>query len=705
MTNYNYKGLFGAVLLSGIMGGAVAGESDEFTTSMANDTKLSLMIPQDEPDTVASTFNFINKYVNKNKGLDESKLKISGVTRFLTIYRSMDESYLDMINSEKNFSFSDYPIASVGTNTNGGYPLLEINLQSQLAKNFDFNVGYSLAHSFTGNLTEGSSQNLSVRQNLNFKASHRAGMIKSTVYAGEVLWTNLSRFTMGTPEYRDNYFERLPWDWYRKSFTRYQEYFSLSSNIGAEALGRSPLQGFIGVIELLPAQLSLKGLYGRTNRSLALSKSASMFPSFTHGYRLEKVIFERQIRGKAGVNFYQKNAETDFTGGLPDINTIGSFDFLVKVANKVNVSGEFGYGKVENPYFSDSSVIASGDNGEGAGGVLKLEFDKRAVLWPFSVEYFYIQKNLVSLDGGIINSNRGVRDGGFGTEIIYDNTAMMNISNEVGQLANNRSGANIKLEAAVTPDFKVQFSYAISQELQNIGDTITIQHRVNSFSRSRFRPWFQAGGPYARIKSAWLRTFETITIGNEAYDPKARDAVKAVGTENDSITANTQRDLLGFNTIELFLKYKVKIGKKHELVLLNFSSINTVKEGFNAFSNIDDKTYTSLLYNDFTAAFKLTEKISIVGNYAVESFKGSTRTNLSPDKAAEYSTEDPTVLTNSEDRIINQLGSAYALGLDYDVSKTTSLHWRTKYMIHEDKNFTKDKFSGFESNFELKIFF
>lgn len=698
--NYNYKRFFSAVVLSGVIGGVVAGESDPFTTSMGNDTKLSLMLP-DSDTSSSSTFNFISKYVNKDKGLDESTLKISGVTRFLTIYRSMDESYLDMINSDKNFSFSDYPIANVAASTNGGYPMLELNLQSKLAKNFDFNVGYSLAHSFSGSAEGGSGKSLSIRQNLNFKAAHRTGMIKSTVYAGEVLWTNLSRFTMGTPEYRDNYFERLPWDWYRQSFTRYQEYYSLSNNIGAQALGRSPLQGFIGVFEWLPMQISLKALYGRTNRSLVLSKSQSPFPSYTHGYRLEKVIFERQIRGKAAVNLYQKNAQTDFTGGLPDINTIGSFDFLVKVMNKVNVSGEFGVGKIENPYFDG----LPDDNGVGSGGVLKLEFDRRSVLWPFSVEYYHINKNLVSLDGGIINSNPGVRDGGFGTEIIYDNTNMANISNEVGQLANNRSGVNMRLEATIK-DLKVQFGYSISQELTNLGDTITIQHRVNSFSRSRFRPWFQAGGPYARIKSAWLRTFETITIGNESYNPKEQDAIKNVGTETDSVAAVSKRDLLGFNTIELFLKYRLKLGKKHELVLLNFSSVNTVKEGFNAFSKVDEKTYTSLLYNDFTMAFKLTEKVSLVANYAVESFKGSERTDLTPDKEAVYDfVETPTVASNDKQRVIDQLGQAYAVGIDYDFNKTTSLHIRTKYMTHEDKNFVKDKFSGYETNFELKIFF
>ncbi len=705
MTNYTYKRFFSTLLLSGVMGGLVAEGSDEFSHSFGSGTRMTILQAKDDTArSSSSTFNFLNKYVNKDKGLDEETLKISGVTRFLTIHRAMEESYIDQINSDNNFSFTDYPVVSAGTNPNGGYPLLELNLQSKLAHNFDFSMGYSIAHSFTGNISEGVSQKPSIAQNLNFRASHRTSMLKTTVYAGEVLWTNLSRFTMGQPEYRDNYFERLPWDWYRKSFTRYQEYYSLSSNIGQQQLGRSPLQGFIAEVEWLPMQINFKALYGRTNRSVALANSLTGFPSITHGYRVEKVIFERQVRGVAGLNFYQKRAYSDFTGGQKDFTSIGALDFAVKVVNKVNISGEFGYGMLDNPYFQEDSEEYSGEKGGGAGGVLKVEFDKRAVLWPFSVEYYYIQKNLVSLDGSIINSNGKVNDGGFGTELVYDGRLNPNMSNEVGQLANNRSGVNLKLEATLS-DFKVQLGYSASQELNNVSDTITMQHRVNAFSRSRFRPWFQAGGPYGRIKSNWFRTFETVEIGNESYDPRQRDAVKEVGTETDSISANEGRDLLGFNTIELFIKYKKKLGKKHEIILLNFSSINTVKEGFNVFSNVDDNTYTSLIFNDFTAAFKLTEKISLVGNYAIERFKGSERTNLSPDVAPVYDAVDPAKITNNKDRIINQTGQAYAVGIDYDFNRNTSVHLRTKYMTHKDKNFTRDKFSGFETNFELKIFF
>ena len=112
---------------------------------------------------------------------------------------------------------------------------------------------------------------------------------------------------------------------------------------------------------------------------------------------------------------------------------------------------------------------------------------------------------------------------------------------------------------------------------------------------------------------------------------------------------------------------------------------------------VSDKNLVSLLYNDITAAFKVNKKLSLVGNFAVESVKGSTRTNLSPDKPAEN--------FSAEDRVVDQIGHMYAIGADYDLSRKVSFHLRTKYMDHEDKNFLKDKFSGYETTFELKIFF
>lgn len=658
-------------------GGPGDGDSSSYS-SPHNSVSMGFLManaPQNNEDSTSNSsylnqFNKVGKSRKYGKGLLSDNLEVSGVSRFVTIYRSMQESYVDMTTSNKNISFTDYPAVDLSSGTNGGFPLLELNLKSKVKDNFNFNVGYSLGHNMTGNI-DGNSRNLGAVQNLNFGAQYRTGLFKASVWAGEVLWTNLSKLTMGQPEFTDNYFERLPWDWYRSSFTRYQEYFSLSSNIGAQNLGRAPLQGGIGVLEYLPWQTSLKVVYGQTNRSIIAADHGKGFPSITQGYRLEKYVFERAIRGKAGLNVYAKRAKADYTSDQVDNNTLITGDFDVKV-KRINFQGELGYGAI-NTYDPIAGVNYE-DNGVAA--VFKTSFDRRAVLWPFSIEFFSIDHGFANVDGGMLNSNSNVKQGGAKNEFIYNDSYFANISQEAGQLTNNRRGVNLDFEANFG-NFKVQLGYSASQEIEKLTDTVTIQHRVNAFSRSRFRPWFQSAGPYGRIKSFWFRTFETLTVTNE--------------------DGYLERDNFGFNALELTLKYRKPFGKHYEIVALNHSTVNTIKEGFNVFSVPGgDNVLSSVLYNDLTVAFKFHPKISLVGNFAVESTKGSTRTNLSPDKSAlEY--ED-------KERVIDQLGHMYAIGIDYDFSKKTSFHLRTKYMDHEDKNFLKDKFSGFETTFELKIF-
>lgn len=639
-------------------------------------TSTLMLNPNYNPLTSGTSLNKHFNYIggNQGKALFSDDLVVSGVVRFLTIYRNMGDHYDDMATSEKNISFSDYPLVNVASNTNGGYPILELNLASKIRTNIDFNVGYSLSPVFTGDVLSNSSRQASARQNINFSGRIRNGLFQTSVMAGEVLWTNLSKFTMGQPEYRDNYFNRLPWDWYRRSFERFSEYYTMSSNIGNQALGRSPLVGVVFETEYLPYQISLKGVFGRTNRNVAIAQSVDYFPSYTAAGRLEKVVFERAIRGKVGYNYYAKRAKTTFTSGLPDNNTVTTLDFDFKI-KKVNVSGEFGAGKLENP--------ATGKGTWAPGFYFRTEFDKRVVLVPFSVEYYNIAEGLGSLDGGILNSNASLGDGGFSTEKIYDNLQFTNISQEVGQIANNRQGVNFRAEGGIGKYVKIQLGYAFGAERKNLHDSITIQHRVNDFSRSRLRPWFQAGGPYHRVKSFWFRTFETITI----------DPAKA-GASNSY--------LKGFNTLELFTKAKLNLGK-HELVLLNFNSYNVVSKKFTPIAGMpgNKNTLISVFYEDFTAAFSITKKFNVVAEAGFETVKGSVYTDLSPDKIVDANGN----AYADEDRVISQLGTTLAAGVDYDINRNMSLHLRHRYFTHKDYNFSKDKFNGHETTFELKIFF
>jgi hypothetical protein len=607
------------------------------------------------------------------KALKSSDIVVSGVVRSLMIYREMSEAYNDMITGQKNISFSDYPSANIKSSARlgGGYPFMELNFASRFRNKVDFNVGYSITPVFTGDVLSGTSRTISARQNINFSGKIKNGLFESRFIAGEVLWLHMSRFTMGAPEYRDNYFNRLPWDWHRNSFERFEEYYSFSSNIGAQQLGSNAVSGLMFETRYLPLDLSLQGFFGRTSWNVNNSEAINFFPSFTTAYKMEKVIFERGISGNVGFTFYAKRARVGFIDKRRDDNTIASLDFDLKI-KKINVSGEFALGQLNNP-----TTVAQGTNNSWAPGFFfKTEFDNRVVLIPFSIEYYSISNGLASMDGSILNSNPSVGGGGYATEKIYDNNFYLNVAQEVGMVANNRQGVDFKADGGIGKILKFQLGYSFGSEISNLHDSITIQHRINDFSRSRMRPWFSADGPYHRIQSNFFRTFEVFTI-----DPSRAGASSTY--------------LKGFNAVELLLKTKFDFGK-HSLILLNFTSYNSVRKGFQplpSFPN-DSNLFISVLYESFTAAFSINPKLSVVSEMGFQIVKGSTMIDLSPDKTGA-----------NKDRIVNQLGTALAFGIDYDINRTMNVHLRERYFTQKDFNFYQDVYAGHETTFELKIFF
>lgn len=623
-------------------------------------------------NSLGTRFSYLNFGDGTAKGLKAKDITVSGVVRSLMIYRVMGNAYDDMITGKKNISFADYPSANITSSARlgGGYPWMELNLSAPLSKKIDFSVGYSITPVFTGDVLKGNSRTIGARQNLNFSGKIRHGLFETRVIAGEVLWLHMSRFTMGSPEYRDSYFNRLPWDWYRNSFERFEEYYNFSSNIGAQQLGSNAVSGLIFETQYLPNGIIAKGFYGRTSWNVNNSEAVNFFPSSTGTLKLEKIVFERAIMGVYALNIYNKTARVNFNDRRPDNNTLitGDFDFKIK---KINVSGEIGAGKLVNP-----GTQSLGADKWSPGFFIKTEFDNRVVLVPFSIEYYNISNGFVGLDGNILNSNQNAGGGGYITEKIYDNLFYLNIAQEVGQIANNRRGVNFKADGTLGKYLKFQLGYAFGSEIANLHDSITIQHRINDFTRSRMRPWFSAGGPYHRIQSNFFRTFEIFTI----------DSSKAG-------QANTY--LKGFNALELLLKAKFKLFN-HDIILLNFNSYNSVRKGFSPIAGMPNNknTFVSVFFEDLTLALSLTPKMSLVGEAGFQTVTGSTMIDLSPDKSGA-----------DRDRIINQLGTVLAAGIDFDINRTMNVHLRQRYFTHKDFNFTKDKFDGHETTFELKIFF
>lgn len=632
--------------------------------------KDTLLIEEKEEKRVISLDHFFGKKSNliqvqnahikellgigatKNNAVLLNKISVSGFVRFLAIYRNMDTAYSDMESSHRNISFGDYPVnLSNPVNSASSYPLLNIDIKAKPSANSTVDIGYSFIHNYTGRLSD-SSKNVTARSNLNLNGTlvTKAGSFRLAA-GGGVLWSSISPLTVSNPEYRDVYYERLPWDWYNNSFQRYNDYYLTSNSVGSERFGNAAMQGFILSGERLPLGLGFTAIYGRSAQSVSFDRLALQYPSMLYAGRVDKQFGPVRI----GVNYYNQWGYTDRVNYIDDKTQVITGDIRFKKKG-ISFYTESGVGRVLNP---------ANTKDWGFAFVTTFDLDKSLVKIPLQLKLYSVDINVGSLVSSSLNSNPHIISGGYGNDPLYASAAtFVNATQEVGQIANNRTGLSLKLEKAFGR-LNVNLGTAISQENQNLFDTITIQHRVNAFSRSRFRPWYQAGGPYGTLKSVWMRTYENIYITDSVTDYKK-----------------------GFNGLDLTLKYKFRIFNR-ALIIMNYNNYNSVQPGLSPIPQFSSKAFVKTFYEEFSMFYQLSRRYTLVGFFGVERVMANTRTRLSADNG----------------KPVDQLGTGYGFGIDYDFADNAGIYLRHRWMQHEDKNFVLDQFKGQETTIELKLFF
>lgn len=610
------------------------------------------------------------------------KITVKGEARVAAIYTSMSSSYADQATPDKDLAFQDYPL--LGSAGNGSaVPLLNLNIIANPTPDFSVDLGYALAHNFEGvNAINGDTTRTAViRSNLNFtgKLNTDYGLFKVRA-GGGVLWTSLSPLTISQNEFQNDGFDRLPWDWYTKSFQRYDAIYEGTSQLGSEVFGAEAFQGVDFQGSGLPGGFGFIAMYGRTNRSVDASKAVEAYPSSVQAGRLDNAIGNAII----GVNYYGQisdttagnvilnseevvsienpgTAEADTSvnfinevGSVSDNRQIITADVRYNI-NGIEIYGEFGVGRVQNPKNSGDwkpGILLTTNIPEGIFGL------------PIKAKLYNIEHEFVSNVSTVMNSNNGAPNNGVNQDPNYRTTVFINNLQEVGQITNNRRGASLTTGKKLGA-FKLEFGYGISQEIENIYNEITFQHRSNAFSRSRFTPWIQTGGPYKRIKNNFRRTFEVIEItdANPTY-------------------------LKGFNQLDFTVKYKLRVARR-QLILRNFSNYSTVQEGLSAIPTFGDTPFLKTFYNQTLAFYEVSKKISVLAMFEFERNIGSNRTELS--------------LYNRKP--MNQYSEGIGVGLDYDFADFAGLYLRHRWMYHNDINFVKDKFQGQQTTVELKVFF
>lgn len=583
-----------------------------------------------------------------------SSIKLSGDARFYTIYRNMESQYGDQVTASKNLAFLAYPNAAGGNAA--GKPLAEFRLTAKPSSESEVSIGYALAHVFTGEQGD-SSRFVQIRNLINFggKINTDYGLFSAEA-GGGVLWTYLSPLTMSNVEYRPDNFDRLPWDWYTDSWAKYTDFYNASVNLGGENFGAVGLQGFKMAAEGLPGNFGLNVMYGRTNQSVDQTKIGANPPSSVLAGRFNKAF----SAGVVGINYYKQDGFIDNVVTSEDGRDLRE---IITLDGKFDISGiklytELGIGRIKNPGYET--------DGYGNALILRGVIPESKFGLPINAQVYGISNDVVSNVSSSINSNPDAPNGGYGRDPDYATALFINPLQEVGQITNNRVGFSLNTGKKIG-DFKIELGLGLSQEIENLHDIITLQHKANAFSRSRFNPWFQAAGPYQRIKNIFRRSYEFVSI---------TDAENGLATDYRK----------GFSSLDLSVNYKTRILKKPTIFKL-FQNVGSIQEGFvPAFT---DKAFLRQWYGQAITFVKLSKKVSALAFYEQQWVLGNERTTLS----------------SHNNKGMRQFGEGIGYGLDYDFSSFAGIYFRHRFMYNQDLNFVLDNFEGQELTLELKVFF
>ncbi len=616
-----------STLLLGVSGCLLAGTADDSTKTTVK-RGVSLL-----PATVGKT-DFLGS------------IKVSGDARFFMIYRDMEKQYTDQVTSSKNLGFLAYP--NSGGGNAAGKPMVEFAITAKPSSKSEVSLGYALAHTFTG--VDSTAKFAQIRNLINFggKVSTDYGLFALQT-GGGVLWTTLSPLTMSNTEYRPDNFDRLEWDWYTNSWSKYKDFYNASAGLSSQNSGAIGLQGFKFSGQGLPVGLGFDVMYGRTNQSVDQNAVLANPPNYVLGARVNKQVKAHTF----GANYY---LQTGYTNNIDDIR---DYQEILTVDGKLDVKDikfyfETGLGRIGNPLYTTKDF--------GKALIVRANVPGDKFGFPLSIQAFSISNDVVSNVSSTVNSNIFAPNGGFARDPNYATALFVNALLETGQTANNRMGASL-IGSKQIKNLKIEFGMSLTQELENLHDTITFQHRANNFSRSRFNPWLQNAGPYQRVKNIFLRSFEFLTITDATSDYKK-----------------------GFSTLDLSLNYKTTLLKK-DVIFKFFQTYGSIQEG--VLPTFTDKAFLRQWYGQAIAFVKLTNKVCVLGFYEQERNLGNKRTNLS----------------DYNGLAMEQIGDGYGYGLDYDFSQFAGVYLRHRFMYNQDLNFVKDSFKGQEVTVELKVFF
>ena len=622
----------------------------------------------------------LNDATAQNKKPKFTEVKISGYFRNYVTFRNMQQNYVSGGPlTPKTIMFNGLYKDAAGNGQATGYrePLIMIVLEGKPSANTDFKVDFLLDNQMTGQLfntknnlpsnphpisTDSNAGKIDYPRRIQSARWLNLGAGILTKYgqfdfmAGGVLNLNMTASTLNFYQYRDDMFERYPWEWQTVTFKRYDAYFNDQAVVRDPRLGSSSIQGLIVKGSMLPFRTGFLLTYGKANNT-------GGYQSFLTNNNQD--IFAGQLNKKFSTHMISFNYYQSVANLRPNSydRTFRSIEREQVVTSELNLSfknitllTELGGGAISNPIDSVKkwSPLLN----------LKLNLAKGILPLPIMLQYYYLGADIVNLNSSILNtSNRNIQ-AQFGNDLLYNTTVFEGAVTEFGQLANNRQGVNLSTTLALNKSVRIALSLSSQQELENKFDVISFQHRLNGFNRSQFEYYRNGSGPYGRQMNTWRRSWEKITITDTARNYKK-----------------------GFNLIDFSVKYKTKLLKR-DLIVTNYINYNSVQDQFAPVALFSSKAFMRNLFEEFLVFYSLHNKLSIVALAGFERTKANTKT-----------------IAAANGGNLDQTGYGYGAGLDIDISPTAGLYLRQRWFTFSDKNFVLDRFKGYDTTVELKIFF
>jgi hypothetical protein len=552
------------------------------------------------------------------------------------------------------------------------------------------------------------------------------GKFKLTANAGGgSTWYRMSQSTFWYYQWRDDLFDRYPWEPEGHDFARYNSAYAVGDIPRDQRFGMAATQGIVLEASNLPAGFNVDLLYGKTQYTGGFQSYVTQNPQDFVAGRIGKVLGNHKIGANYFNQFGYSSNQVQYTKQEVGKDTVyvksnalntlittldGRFEF-----KKFTIYTELGGGSYMNSNYN-GGLSADAKPGLANASYYKsnwsemlfaeVETKKELTYFPLKFTAYRIGRYIVNNTSSIANTSVESAAGNSSVPAQFYTNYFDGMVTDLAQLANNRQGMTL----FANKDFgklKSRLGLGMMQEIVNLaGDlrngargrylngtdtsasalepytnSITFEQRLNSVTRSRFAFYERFQGPYG----------QTMNIFRHSYD-------------NIAITDSVVNYKKSFSTAQLDLKYKLRLFGK-ELILTNFVIYSSVQDNWSPIPVFTDKAFLRYFYEEFMAFYALHPKLTLSAFWGMSRALGNSRTEEVDANGNLIKNGEGRLVASPNGHPIDQTGYGYGIGFDYNFSSIASLNVRQRWFSQSDPYFKNNNFKGNEMTIELKVFF